>query len=594
MKIMKLPTLKTWKLETILLFSFITLFTLVFTALGWQKLAADLYNGLDLAIFNTSLYNLIHSGLPLNSIHPPSYFSDHLSPILYPLSPLYNLWPGPKLLIALQVFLIALCAWPLFLLIRKRCTSTWGLIVAVAWLTNPWIQWWSLYEFSLLPFLVFFIFWWLLAYEKKNLWAYYSWLILVLSVREEAAIIVAPILLIMLWQKREIKKWFIPTLFMLITSLVISYLFLWSTHHYKFFATLTASSFHNEITTLIVFLVLLLLPLGYFFYKQPIYLLFLPAPLLAFLLNKTGVSVTTLKSHYVALLLWPLFAALGRESKVYIPHTLIPRLLLLPALTLITMIIWGPLFQWPIPTAQEKLALQENRTSHVVASYSPLTRLSTRSDIQSFNYAYWGKGQYNLTNYVLHPQTDYIVINWKDLLMARGIWQENYNQGHYDKHLTDNLHLLMSDFQPFAQSGNTTFFRRGKDIDWIPRQMSKNKNELGFNSVKFIAYNNLPAILVTATVPPSTDPYILRLKIGSAEQMMELGSGFFLPTSTAQTISQTIFLNSTSSNIISLDISRWSKPSFALDAHNSANLLWPLDTILYTTTTSPDTSASDQ
>ena len=70
-----------------------------------------------------------------------SRFAIHFEPILFPLSVLYALWPGPKMLMVLQTLVVASGAFPAFWLARLRLRSNLaGAAIAALYLLYPELQ----------------------------------------------------------------------------------------------------------------------------------------------------------------------------------------------------------------------------------------------------------------------------------------------------------------------------------------------------------------------------------------------------------------------------------------------------------------------
>ncbi|MER2599928.1 MAG: DUF2079 domain-containing protein [Caldilineales bacterium] len=79
----------------------------------------------DLGLHAQVWWNTAHGRLFASSIEVNNYLGDHVSPIILPLALLYRLWPDPRLLLALQAAALALGAWPLALLAKRRLATVW-------------------------------------------------------------------------------------------------------------------------------------------------------------------------------------------------------------------------------------------------------------------------------------------------------------------------------------------------------------------------------------------------------------------------------------------------------------------------------------
>ncbi len=114
--------------------------------------------------FNSKAYDLgLHAqvwwntsqGRPFaGSVEVDNYLGDHVSPIILPLAPLYSLWPDARLLLLLQAAALAVGAWPLALLARRRLRPHWpqgahlaALLLAAIYLTYPALGFVNRFEF---------------------------------------------------------------------------------------------------------------------------------------------------------------------------------------------------------------------------------------------------------------------------------------------------------------------------------------------------------------------------------------------------------------------------------------------------------------
>src|SRR5262249_53777476 len=67
-----------------------------------------------------------------------SAWGDHLSPIMYLLAPVFWVWPGAAVLLVVQSATLALGAWPVFAIARRRLADPRAAaVLAVLYLLNP-------------------------------------------------------------------------------------------------------------------------------------------------------------------------------------------------------------------------------------------------------------------------------------------------------------------------------------------------------------------------------------------------------------------------------------------------------------------------
>ncbi|MFC2030928.1 DUF2079 domain-containing protein, partial [Chloroflexota bacterium] len=187
-----------WTLIVVYVAFFATLTLLKHEA--FQTTAFDLGN-VDQAVWNTrhgrtlSMTNI--EGLT-------NRLGTHVEPILIPISLFYFLWSDPRLLLLLQTIVIALGAWPVYLLsmriLRRSRTDgdqgdflirTLALVFALAYLMFPALQSANMFDFhavALAP--TFFLF--ALYYLETERWgAYALFVVLTMSCKEDMPLLIA-------------------------------------------------------------------------------------------------------------------------------------------------------------------------------------------------------------------------------------------------------------------------------------------------------------------------------------------------------------------------------------------------------------------
>lgn len=125
---------------------FILVYTIVFsyvTILRHYSFSSGAY---DLGIYENILWRTINYGDFFKSVPDPVgptgyFFSVHFSPILFLLLPIYAVHQATETLLVFQSFVLALGAYPLYLLARKELKSeVAGIVFAVAYLLYPPLQ----------------------------------------------------------------------------------------------------------------------------------------------------------------------------------------------------------------------------------------------------------------------------------------------------------------------------------------------------------------------------------------------------------------------------------------------------------------------
>jgi uncharacterized membrane protein len=160
---------------------------------AFQTTAYDLGN-VDQAVWNT------RHGRPLamtNIEGLTNRLGTHVEPILLPISLLYFVWSDPRALLLLQTVVIALGAWPVWLL-GSRKLGNWGwrgrvlaLVFAVAYLLFPALQAANVFDFhavALAP--TFFLF--ALYFLETERWGWFALsAVLIMSCKEDMPLLVA-------------------------------------------------------------------------------------------------------------------------------------------------------------------------------------------------------------------------------------------------------------------------------------------------------------------------------------------------------------------------------------------------------------------
>ena len=145
----------------------------------------------DLGIQENTIWNTVSGDLLYSSLMGGHYLGTHTSLILLLIAPIYALAPATETLLILQASALGLAALPLFLLARNVLDSSWqGVLIAMLWLTHPAVAGANFYDFHPIAFspLILFSavnFWW-----KQRWRPFWFSIALLLSVKEEMAIIV--------------------------------------------------------------------------------------------------------------------------------------------------------------------------------------------------------------------------------------------------------------------------------------------------------------------------------------------------------------------------------------------------------------------
>lgn len=146
----------------------------------------------DLGIENNLMWNLVHGG-PLFKTTPHeagpegSHLGFHQTYLSFVLAPVYALAPRPETLLIIQAFLIGAAAIPLFLLAKNRISPWSAVVMALGYLLYAPVHGANLYDFHYPPFMPFFMWFLLYFVERGSTWRTLLFVLLSMSIREDAA-----------------------------------------------------------------------------------------------------------------------------------------------------------------------------------------------------------------------------------------------------------------------------------------------------------------------------------------------------------------------------------------------------------------------
>ncbi len=141
----------------------------------------------DLGIFESLMANALSGRLFLDYRGP----FDHFDPAVYLYLPLYALWRDPRVLLAAQAAVLALAAWPLYLLAKQVSGSkSLGAVMAAVYLLYPLLGSGNLHDFHAVSLTPLFFFSAVLFAERGRWGWYWVFAVLLLSVKETEAILI--------------------------------------------------------------------------------------------------------------------------------------------------------------------------------------------------------------------------------------------------------------------------------------------------------------------------------------------------------------------------------------------------------------------
>ncbi len=171
----------------------IVLYIAFFSALSVARHEAFETLGYDLGNYDQAVWNTIHGRLLrfTNVKGLTIRLAQHVEPILLPISLSYLIYSNPKTLLVLQTIIIAMGAWPLYLLAREKLQSEFGGIVfAAAYLLFPALEAANLYDFHAVSLAPTFLLWAFYFLEKgKDPW-FIVFSVLAMSCKEEMSLLI--------------------------------------------------------------------------------------------------------------------------------------------------------------------------------------------------------------------------------------------------------------------------------------------------------------------------------------------------------------------------------------------------------------------
>lgn len=155
-------------------------------------------------LFHQTICNIV-SDTNCYSVNGFSRFAIHFEPILFPISLLYALWPGPKMLMIIQTLVVACGAFPAFWLARLRLRSELaGVVIAALYLLYPELQQAEVGYFhavvlttALLMFTLYFL------YTRRTVWMFVC-AVLAMACKEEIPLVIA---MLGLWSIVFQQRW---------------------------------------------------------------------------------------------------------------------------------------------------------------------------------------------------------------------------------------------------------------------------------------------------------------------------------------------------------------------------------------------------
>lgn len=167
-------------------------------------------NAFDLSVFDYMLWSTTRGDLLTQPFYGgwSTHLGWHFSPILLLWAPLYRITDAPQVLLLSHVAFGVAFAWSVFAVARERLASEWAaaLVASSTLLYKPWLDA-LVYDFHpelLFPPLV------LIAYraavQKPSPWLFWTAAVVVLTIKEDAALYLAGFGLLLAWRHRLVRR----------------------------------------------------------------------------------------------------------------------------------------------------------------------------------------------------------------------------------------------------------------------------------------------------------------------------------------------------------------------------------------------------
>lgn len=191
--------------------------------------------GLDLAIYNQTLWFYSHFKLPNVTLYPTFgrlVWADHFTPTLAILAPLYAIFPRAETLLIIQSLFFTFGVIPLYLIAKEKSKNTFfSLAIGLSYLLFFGSQFALTFDFHAATFGASFIPWILYAMEKSRWKIFYLLTVLALGAKEDMALTILSLGIFMLfkskWRKMGLAinalaiAYFVVVVFLIIPSISV-------------------------------------------------------------------------------------------------------------------------------------------------------------------------------------------------------------------------------------------------------------------------------------------------------------------------------------------------------------------------------------
>lgn len=445
---------------------FIGIYVALFTYLSFLKFFSFGYYDWDFASDHIVLWNTLHGRWLHYPFLEQNIFGAHLYVIIFLLLPIYALLQHPLALLFLQSLFLGLAAYPLYLFAKLFLNRTFALIVSLVYLLYPSIGFINLFEAHFEIYEIFFLFFALYFFERQHFRNFMIFLLLTLSCKENASLVVFMFGLYG-WLRRRPRPWILAPLclgatwFWLAVKIVIPHFakdatlyqegFIFSIY-YKHLGSNIGEMLKNialhpvQIGQYVLagekkmYLLRLLSPLGFLGFLSPAAML-MGVPILLQNLLSSAWTHAQIQYQYVCLLIPFIFSStvLGIRRLLTYKNMFVYRWGIVWFL-LISVAVSGFFLKAPqwyflryrqnflvdvFDKEKDKLVRLIPERAPVMATFQFLPRLSSRSDLSSLHLVSTGYRMYTKTRYAPPGDLDYLLIDFNEPLLLGSFFPED-------------------------------------------------------------------------------------------------------------------------------------------------------------------------
>jgi uncharacterized membrane protein len=550
---------------------FIIIYSAFFLTVFSLKYHANLFNELDTAIFQQTLFQLGSGNGFENAIQQQNYLGDHFAPLLIFLTPIYAISSHSLTLIVLQFLGILAAAYAVYKIadhLFDHESIHWPAIMTIVFLLNFTVTGMLLFGFHMLPFVLFPFLWGYYKYLTNDLKGYYVWLAVAMFIREDVSLLILFWSMIPFVEKRSYKWWAIPAgvaALYFITAMMITQSYS-VVEQYKFLSYYQwlGNSWHEIIWGIlsqplsvlrhllsfsnIEFMIGLAMPFLFLAFGAGRFLLPLAALFLMYGLQEHGASLLILQAHYgVGFVLFALIATLHVVQRL---RTKFPQYEILLASLLIVAAAYssfmlGPFTSWVYTSENSEINTfikSVNPAAGIVAPANLLPRLANREQVYSLHYVFMGHKQFSSIPYEIPDSVEYVILSSEAFQFYdyQAQSQTIFTQPHQKGSGRITQLIQENNFAPIAYYGDYVVYQKDAPqvVPYIEvtQQVEQNENHTIFiSNVQTESCFEKTCVAITMNTQNKidysvSDRYYLTVYLKNGQEIVQpLGGGIFPP-----------------------------------------------------------------